>query len=51
MLTTAFIKIRGDSSMTMGITTTANANIGGNSRYGNEIQLALEICDKYRRVR
>lgn len=51
MLTTAFIKIRGDSSMTMGITTTANANIGGSSRYGNEIQLALEICDKYRRVR
>ena len=51
MLTTAFIKIRGDSSMTMGITTAANANIGGNSRYGNEIQLALEICDKYRRVR
>jgi hypothetical protein len=51
MLTTAFLKMRGDSSMTMGITTSANANIGGNSRYGNEIQLALEICDKYRRVR
>ena len=51
MLTTAFIKMRGDSSMTMGITTHVDSNIGGNARYGNEIQLALEICDKYRRVR
>jgi hypothetical protein len=51
MLATAFIKMRGDTSMTMGITTFASANITGNSRYGNEIQLALEICDKYRRVR
>ena len=50
-ITTAFIKMRGDSSMTMGITTSVLPNIKGGSRYGNEIQLALEICDKYRRVR
>ena len=51
MLTTAFIKIRGDNSMTMNITTSPSLNIGSSSRYGNEIQLALEICDKYRRIR
>lgn len=51
IITTAFIKLRGDTSMTMNVTTTPLANIRGDLRFGNEIQLALEICDKYRRIR
>jgi hypothetical protein len=51
LLTTAFIKLRGDNSLTMNITTAANANVSGNMRYGSDIQLALDMVDKYRRVR
>lgn len=51
LITTAFIKIRGDSSLTMNITQYPTQNIDGASRYGNEIKLALDIVDKYRRIR
>ena len=52
LITTALIKVRGDNSMTMNITTQPSANLSsGTSRYGSEIQLALDMVDKYRRVR
>ena len=52
LITTAFIKIRGDNSMTMNITTQPTYNqISGSNRYGSEIQLALDMVDKYRRIR
>jgi hypothetical protein len=52
LITTAFIKLRGDNSMTMNITTQPTMNqISGNNRYGSEIQLALDMVDKYRRIR
>jgi hypothetical protein len=51
LITTAFLRIRGDSSMTMSVTTFPQANINGANRYGGEIQLALDIVDKYRRIR
>lgn len=52
LLTTAFIKIRGDNSMTMNITTSPSVSaISGANRYGSEIQLALDMVDKYRRIR
>jgi hypothetical protein len=52
LITTAFLKIRGDNSMTMNITTQPTYNqISGSNRYGSEIQLALDMVDKYRRIR
>lgn len=51
LITTAFLRVRGDSSMTMSVTTFPQANIDGANRYGGEIKLALDIVDKFRRVR
>jgi hypothetical protein len=51
LLTTAFIKMRGDNSLTMNITTSPNFNVPGSQRYGQEIALALEMTSKYRRIR
>lgn len=51
LMTTAFLKARGDSSMTMQITTAPAGTSDGASRYGTDIKLALDIVDKYRRIR
>lgn len=51
LLTTAFIKVRGDNSLTMNITTQPQASLPGAARYGGEIRLALDMVDKYRRIR
>jgi hypothetical protein len=51
LLTTAFLKTRGDGSMTMNITTAPTSNISGDMRYSSEIKLALDMIDKFRRVR
>ena len=51
LATTAFIKMRGDSSMTMNLTTQPTANIANQSRYSGEIAMALDMVSKYRRVR
>jgi hypothetical protein len=51
LITTAFLKARGDSSMTMQITTAPSATSDGASRYGTDIKLALDIVDKFRRIR
>ena len=51
LITTAFLKARGDSSMTMGITPRAQSQTTGGERYGKEIALALDMVDKYRRIR
>lgn len=52
LITTAFLKVRGDSSMTMNITTFPQANpTPGANRYGSEIALALDMVNKYRRIR
>jgi hypothetical protein len=52
LITTAFIKVRGDSSMTMSITTQPSTNTIGNSqRFGNDVSLALDMVNKYRRIR
>jgi hypothetical protein len=51
LITTAFIKVRGDKSVTMNITTTAQSVTEGASRYGSEIALALDMVNKYRRIR
>jgi hypothetical protein len=51
LITTAFIKIRGDNSLTMNITTQPQGSIPGSARYGGEISMALTMVDKYRRIR
>ena len=51
LITTAFLKVRGDSSMTMGIANSASLsqNLGGN--LGEEIALAKQLVNPYKRVR
>jgi hypothetical protein len=51
LLTSAFIKMRGDSSTTMAYTTSPSGNIPGSVRYGNDIAVALDMVNKYRRIR
>lgn len=51
LVTTSFLRVRGDSSMTMSITTFPQANVGGNQRYGTDVQLALDMVNLYRRIR
>lgn len=51
LITTAFIKIRGDNSMTMNLTTNPTTNIGNQNRYSGEISMALDMVNKYRRIR
>jgi hypothetical protein len=51
LITTAFIKVRGDNSLTMNITTAPTMSLPGANRYGGEIKLALDMVDKYRRIR
>jgi hypothetical protein len=51
LLTSAFIKVRGDNSLTMAVTTRANGNTPGANLFGNEVKLALDMVDKYRRIR
>jgi hypothetical protein len=51
LITSAFIKMRGDSSTTMAYTTSPSGNIAGSVRYGNDIAVALDMVSKYRRIR
>jgi hypothetical protein len=51
LMTSAFIKQRGDASMTMNLTTQPTVNIGNNQRYAGEIALALDMVSLYRRIR
>lgn len=51
LITSAFIKMRGDTSTTMQYTTNPSGNVAGATRYGNDIAVALDMVNKYRRVR
>lgn len=51
LITTAFLKVRGDRSLTMNITTQPSGNISGGALYGTEIDLALKMLDLYKRIR
>jgi hypothetical protein len=51
LITTAFIKIRGDNSMTMNLTTQPTVNVGNAGRYSGDIAMALDMVNKYRRIR
>jgi hypothetical protein len=51
LVTTAFLKVRGDSSMTMAISSRAGSSLPGADKLGEEIALAKELLMPYRRVR
>ena len=51
LITSAFIKMRGTGSTTMQYTTTPASNVPNTERFGNEIALALDMVNKYRRIR
>jgi hypothetical protein len=51
LITSAFIKMRGDTSTTMQYTTNPSGNVAGATRYGNDIAVALDMVNKYRRIR
>jgi hypothetical protein len=51
LVTTAFLKMRGDNSLTMNVTTQPNGNVSGATVYGGDIQTALKMLDLYRRIR
>ena len=51
LVTTAFIKERGDSSMTMAMTSNPSRNVTPNALWNSEISMALSMLDLYKRVR
>jgi hypothetical protein len=51
LATTAFIKVRGDNSLTMAITTQPSGNVSGSQRFGSDLALALDMVALYRRIR
>jgi hypothetical protein len=51
LVTTAFLKVRGDNSLTMNVTTQPNGNVAGATKFGNEMAIALEMLSLYRRIR
>lgn len=51
LITSAFIKMRGDASTTMQYTTNPSGNVAGATRYGGDIAVALDMVNKYRRIR
>jgi len=51
LVTTAFLKTRGDSSMTMQVTTSPGTALPNADRVGQEIALAMQLLQPYRRVR
>jgi len=51
LLTTAFLKVRGDSAMMMSMTQRPVGQVVGSDLYGSNIKIALDMIDKYRRVR
>jgi hypothetical protein len=51
LITTAFLKVRGDSAMMMSVTQRPVGQVQGSDLYGSNIKLALDMLDKYRRIR
>lgn len=51
LATTDFLKVRGDNSLTMGITTRASSGPSAGSVFGSDLQLAKELLAPFRRMR
>jgi len=51
LLTSTYLKIRGDASLVMAVTTNPSQQISGSQRLGNDIAVAEEILKPFRRIR
>ena len=51
LLTTGFLKVRGDSAMMMSMTQRPVGQVVGSDLYGSNMKVALDMIHKYRRVR
>jgi hypothetical protein len=51
LITTAFLKVRGDSSMTMMVATQPTIGTPGAQKYGDELMIATRLLSSYRRIR
>ena len=51
LITTAFLKVRGDNSLTMNVTTKPAGYESGAVKFGNEMAIAIGMLDLYRRIR
>ena len=51
LVTTAFLKMRGDSSMTMALSVNPSRTVTNDAIYGTDIGVALQMIDLYKRVR
>ena len=51
LITTAFLKVRGDSSMTMQMSTQPALAMADTNKYGNELSLAARLLVSYSRIR
>lgn len=51
LITTAFLKVRGDSSMTMMVAQQATMSTPGSQEYADELVLASRLLTSYRRIR
>lgn len=51
LVTTAFLKVRGDNSMVMGVASRAGTALPNSQKVGEEIALAQELLIPYRRIR
>lgn len=51
LITTAFLKVRGDSSMTMAITAQPTMAVSGSQRFSDEMKIAADILQTYSRIR
>lgn len=51
LITTAFLKVRGDSSMTMMVTTQPTMATAGADKFSDEMKMAADILTTYARIR
>ena len=51
LVTSAFLKIRGDASLTMAVTNTATNQTSSSNVYGNDIVVAQDLLKPFRRIR
>jgi hypothetical protein len=51
LMTSAFLKIRGDASLIMGATSVISGQVAPNSVFGNDVNVAKELLKPFKRIR
>ena len=51
LITSAYLKIRGDASLVMAVSTTPGQQLSGSQKVGSDSQTAYEILEPFRRIR